>query len=50
MAKTELRLPPDIIRAMENVANRGGTVRLQIVHGSWKVQEEKRRLIMARET
>lgn len=44
-----VRLPPDVIQAIEEVASSGATVKVKFTKGSWKVQEEKIRLIIARE-
>lgn len=43
-----VRLPPDVIQAIEEVASSGATVKVKFTKGSWKVQEEKIRLIIAR--
>ena len=44
----DVRLPPDIIQAIEEVASSGATVKVKFTKGSWKVQEEKIRLVIAR--
>lgn len=40
-----MRLPPDIIRAIEKVISGGGTARVKLVRGTIKVQEETVRLV-----
>lgn len=45
----DVRLPPDVIQAIEEVASSGATLKIKFTNGSWKVQEEKIRLIIARE-
>lgn len=49
MAKTDYRMPPDIIQAIEKVANNEGEVRVRIANGSWKVQEIYVRLVTAQD-
>lgn len=49
MAKEIIRMPPDIIRAIEVSAAKGPTVRVKYDRGVWKVQEESFTFVLARE-
>lgn len=49
MAKEVIRMPPDIIRAIELSAAKGPTVEVKYDRGVWKVQEKRITLVLARE-
>lgn len=49
MAKTDIRLPPDIIRAIERVISRGETAQVKNDRGVLKVQTTAVRLERAQE-
>lgn len=49
MAKAEIRLPPDIIRAIERVVSRGETAQVKNDRGVLKVQSTAVKLEMAQE-
>lgn len=49
MAKEAIRMPPDIIRAIEVSAAKGPTVEVKYDRGVWKVQEKRITLVLARE-
>lgn len=49
MAREDVRMPPDIIRAIEVSAAKGPTVEVKYDRGVWKVQEKRITLVLARE-
>lgn len=49
MAKEVVRMPPDIIRAIEVSAAKGPTVEVKYDRGVWKVQEKRITLVLASE-
>lgn len=49
MAQEVIRMPPDIIRAIEISAAKGPTVEVKYDRGVWKVQEKRITLVLARE-
>lgn len=49
MAKTDIRLPPDIIRAIEEIVTRGGTAQIRNIRGILKVQSVSAKLEAAQE-
>lgn len=51
MAKENVRMPPDIIRAIEEAAANGPTVEVRYLRNLsvWKVQEKTVKLLLARQ-